>query len=124
MCGPYAKGEKTCYGLDGHPCGQCMCDKKTCRGVAVESKCHLCAWLTWVFDTDVADKVSAPPKHGGTVKLKQALNPKPAPKVAQPPSLRQLHPVWSKPIVVDSLTDVPMPKGSSQEKAELVIGAK
>ena len=24
MCGPCAKGDKTCYSLDGHPCGQCM----------------------------------------------------------------------------------------------------
>ena len=41
MCGPCAKGGKVCYGLDGHPCGQCMHDKKTCREVTMESKCCL-----------------------------------------------------------------------------------
>ena len=40
ICGPCAKGNKVCYGIDGHPCGQCMRDKKTCHLVIVESK-HL-----------------------------------------------------------------------------------
>ena len=122
MCGPCAKGDKTCYGLDSHPCGQCMRDKKMCKEVAVEHKCCLYTWVTWVFDTDVADKVSAPPKCGGLVKLKQAVKLKPAPKVAKPSSLQCLRPVQSKPIIVDSLPA--MPQGSSQEKAELVVGVK
>ena len=35
-----------------------MHNKKTCKEVAVESKCRLCTWLTWIFDTDVADSFS------------------------------------------------------------------
>ena len=34
---------KVCSGLDGHPCGQCMCDRKTCWEVVIESKSLVCS---------------------------------------------------------------------------------
>ena len=86
MCGPCAKGDKICYGLDGHPCGQCMRNKKTCKEFAVESKCRLYTLETWIFDTDVSDKVAATMKRGGTAKLKPAGKLKPALKATKPSS--------------------------------------
>ena len=122
VCGPCTRGGKTCYRLNGHPCGQCMHDKKTCKEFVIESKCHLYILEVWIFDTDVSGKVAATTKRSRTVKSKQVGKLKPAPKVAKPSSPRRLHPVQSKPIIVDSLPD--NPAGSSQEKGELAVGAK
>ena len=38
ICGPCAKGDKVCYGINRHPCSQCMRGKKTCCLVEVKSK--------------------------------------------------------------------------------------
>ena len=116
VCRPCAKGDKTCYGLDGHPCGQCMRDKKMCREFTIESKCGFYTLETWIFDTDVSDKVPATTKRSGMAKSKPAGKLKPAPQAAKPSSPQCLRPVQSKPIIVDSPPDVPT--GSSQEKGD------
>ena len=78
--------------------------------------------MTWIFDTNIAGKVSAPTKRSRTAKSKPAEKLKPAPKAAKSSSPRRLRPVWSKPIVVDGPSDIST--SSAQEKSALAVGAK
>ena len=61
-------------------------------------------------------------KRGRTAKSKTAEKPKPVPKAAKPSSPRRLHPVWSKPIIMDGPSDIST--GSVQEKGAPAVGAK
>ena len=78
--------------------------------------------MTWIFDTNIAGKVSATTKRGRTAKSKPAEKLKPAPKAVKSSSPRRLCLMWSKPIVVDGPSDVST--GSTQEKSAPVVGVK